>query len=183
MKRGWVLVAALAALGCDDESATVDQESTHGGFTDEMPEDLPAGGCDENPDECESGDEGSEGDSRSSGVDAAAQGDSGPAPCERSADCNGAGACVASYEEDERGDYVCRFACVPTLDEAAWCRDDASCCDPAATCTARGYCVVLDGEDEGLPDQLGGSTFSDTMPEDLPAGGGVPPESVATPGA
>ena len=182
MKRCWLLAAVLAFVGCDDDGGTtVDGGGSHGGFSDEMPEDLPAGGCDENPDDCESGDEG--GESSSGGVDASAQGEPDPAPCELSTDCNGAGACVASFEDGERGDYVCRFACVPTLDESAWCRDDASCCDPAATCTARGYCVVLDAEDENGSEDLRGSTFSDTMPEDLPAGGGAPPESVATPGA
>lgn len=178
MRRIYVVLGVLGLAGCDGASTTAEGEDGQGVFTDDMPEDLPAGECDGETDGCESDDE-SGGESSTGGVDAAAQTE---APsCERSSDCTGAGACVATDEDGAPAQYVCRFACVPTLDEAAWCRDDAACCDADATCTARGYCVVLEAPNDGEDASPGGSTFSDTMPEDLPAGGGRPPESVATP--
>jgi hypothetical protein len=177
MKRRWVIALALLLPGCDD-SSTESEFDTAGGLSDEMPEDLPAGGCEDEPGDCETD---GAGESSSGGVDAAPQDEA--APCELSGDCDGAGACVAAYEDGERGAFECRFACVPTLDEAAWCGDDASCCDPQATCTARGYCVVVGPEDRSGSDRIGGPTFSDTMPEDLPAGGGTPPESMKASGS
>ena len=131
----WLLGAALP--GCFSPS----------GLTDEMPDDLPAGHCaDTDTDACVSSTGGapstSTGDGSSSSAAAPVDG------CEASDACVGNAACVAVWNADEgaRGPFECRFACVPVLDEAAWCRDDASCCDAGATCTARGYCVVVDVE-------------------------------------
>ena len=69
--------------------------------------------------------------------------------CAGADDCDGAGACVADWDDGGRGPFECRFACIPTLDEATWCSDDASCCDPVATCTQRGYCIVAGEAEDG----------------------------------
>lgn len=131
------LVLLLAAAGC----------FSPGNLTDEMPDDLPAGACrDTDPEACET----STGD--------ASSGTTGPGGtettqavidgCDGSQACLGNDACVAAWDEqtNSRGPFQCQFACVPLLDEATWCRDDASCCDPEAVCTARGYCVSSDSE-------------------------------------
>lgn len=122
---------------------------------DEMPEDVPPGSCRDT-------DVGGTDDGDTDGCDAATS--TGLATtstttgeveseCVGEDDCDGAGACVAEWSEDEgeRGPFECQFACIPTLDEATWCSDDASCCDADATCTPRGYCVVVG-------DAVGGSS-------------------------
>ncbi len=136
------ILLSLVFLGaCAGQSAASD-------LSDEMPEDLPAGGCRDTDAAATSGagTDGLEdcdaatstglatGSSTTAGVDS---------ECVGEGDCDGAGACVAEWEEGERGPFRCQFACIPTLDEATWCSDDASCCDAAATCTPRGYCVIV----------------------------------------
>lgn len=119
-----------------------------GGFSDEMPDDFPAAQCEDTDTEAcvsSTGD-----DVVSSSGPAASSSSTGTDPtdqCDGSDTCLGDGACVATWDAatTSRGPFECRFACVPLLDEAAWCSDDASCCDVGATCTARGYCV-LEGE-------------------------------------
>lgn len=71
--------------------------------------------------------------------------------CRTSDECNG-GFCAAPFEPaaeanlpGTRGPLACTFTCVPTRDDSLWCGDDAACCDPVATCTPRGYCVLDDG--------------------------------------
>jgi hypothetical protein len=63
--------------------------------------------------------------------------------CQATADCMG-GRCVAPWDatSEVRGEFACEFACVALIDETRWCADDASCCEPAARCTARGYCII-----------------------------------------
>ena len=175
MTRGLVMLAVLlaAGLGCNGEP---NESLVHDGpgedLSDEMPEDLPAGECragDTDTEDCEMGSSsggGSGGSSSQDGAGAASE-------CAMTEECSGAGACAASWEEGGRTPFSCRFTCIPTLDEGAWCRDDASCCDVDAVCTGRGYCVVPQGS-EGLDNIIAGPKLSDEMPEDLPAGGGTP---------
>ncbi|MFO0633180.1 MAG: hypothetical protein U0168_10045 [Nannocystaceae bacterium] len=61
--------------------------------------------------------------------------------CEQSSDCADGEACLADFDGD-RAAFRCVQACVPTLDESQWCTDDTSCCDAAAHCSPRGYCLV-----------------------------------------
>ncbi|MBV1861235.1 MAG: hypothetical protein KUG77_22650 [Nannocystaceae bacterium] len=175
MTRGVLGLGVLLALGVGCGSSERD-EAAHGvgTFTDEMPEDLPAGECrmgETDAEDCESG-------SSSTGGEGSAAGQGGGAgnpECTTTEDCEGAGACAAAWEDGSRTSFVCRFACIPTLDENAWCRDDASCCDPDAVCTGRGYCVLPESaEDSAGSDEIVGSPkLSGEMPEDLPAGGGT----------
>lgn len=165
-------LAVLLALGCDadDGRSTQDAETVYG---EEMPEDLPAGGCreDVDPEDCDverSSSGPSDGES--------SQRDGDASECEVSDDCGGAGSCVAVWDGDERSAFACRLSCIETLDEAAWCRDDDACCDADATCTQRGYCVVAPGEtDDNDRAVKSPGEISDAMPEDLPAGGGEAP--------
>ncbi|MBV1861234.1 MAG: hypothetical protein KUG77_22645 [Nannocystaceae bacterium] len=121
-----------------------------GALTDEMPEDLPAGVCgDTDTDACASSsgtaDVGSTTGGGSSSTEAVVEG------CEDTVACLGQNVCVADWDaqSESRGPFSCRFACVPLLDEVAWCSDDASCCDVGATCTPRGYCVFAGQDPEG----------------------------------
>ena len=130
-----------------------------GDLSDEMPEDLPAGSCeDTDTDACASS-------SGTSGAGASSGGSSSTtAPvvddCEATGSCLGGDACVAEWDAqaESRGPFVCRFACVPLLDEASWCLDDAACCDASAQCTARGYCIVPESADDESGSSTGGST-------------------------
>ena len=63
--------------------------------------------------------------------------------CRGSEDCMG-GYCAADFDPDraQADEPQCRFTCLPLLDEASWCVDDTSCCDPDAICTVRGYCLL-----------------------------------------
>ena len=134
MKRASILALGLLSFGCDGDSEPLSDQSGPN-YSDEMPEDLPAGGC--WSDDCEEG-------GSSGGVDAApSAAEQEAAACQGSDDCTGVGACVAGFHDGLRGGFECHFACVPSLDESSWCGDDASCCDPDAVCTARGYCVVV----------------------------------------
>ena len=111
-----------------------------GSISDEMPDDLPAGSCrDTDTDACETSSSTSD-----DGDDGAPDTTAAPDACSNTEACFGSSVCVAAWDDeaDARGPFECRFACVPLLDEAAWCSDDASCCDPQATCSSRGYCVV-----------------------------------------
>ena len=80
--------------------------------------------------------------------------------------CNGAnpceaGFCVAPYADNNRGEFTCVADCVAPGDEASWCFDAAACCDPEATCTERGYCVVpgdTDGTSSGGSESTGSSS-------------------------
>ncbi len=40
----------------------------------------------------------------------------------------------------EASDFFCQDTCVPTDTAGLWCADDASCCDPDATCQSDGVC-------------------------------------------
>jgi len=62
--------------------------------------------------------------------------------CSSSVECVEGSFCRANVTGTERGALRCEAACVPALDEASWCEDDASCCDVGATCNVRGYCVL-----------------------------------------
>lgn len=119
-----------------------------------MPEDVPPGSCRDTDvgGTDESGTDGLEGcDAATSTGLATTSVTTGEveSECAGEDDCDGAGACVADWNDGERGPFQCQFACIPTVDEAAWCSDDASCCDPAATCTPRGYCVVVGDAEDG----------------------------------
>ena len=133
MRLGWIGVAlGLAGCGADGGAGGVDY----------MDDDFPAGGCRDTEapgtdTECDTDD--------MPATDSAFTGGTSNA-CEGSADCMG-GHCVAPWDAatEMRGAFVCEFACVDAIDERRWCSDDGSCCDPAARCTARGYCIV-DGD-------------------------------------
>ena len=134
--RRWKTLAlvVLFATACDDA----------GGFTDEMPDDLPAGMCDETGTgaDCETGGQASASSSSSSTTTT-----SEPASDCLVDGCVGQAVCAATWdaEAEVRGAFECRFACVPLLDDSAWCSDDASCCDAGARCTGRGYCILEGG--------------------------------------
>lgn len=142
-----LLLASLCACATELNAAS--------DLSDEMPEDLPAGGC-RDTDVGTTGGSGSGTDGLEA-CDAATTtglattsgttGESAP-ECEGEGDCEGAGACVAAWADGERGPFQCQFACIPTLDESSWCSDDASCCDADAACTLRGYCLVA-GDSNG----------------------------------
>lgn len=124
-----------------------------------MPEDLPAGSCeDTDTDACASSsgtsDVGSSTGAGSSTTEAAVDG------CEGTEACLGEDACVADWDAgaESRGPFACRFACVPLVDEAAWCSDDDACCEASAVCTARGYCVLPESDDDGSGSSSGEST-------------------------
>ena len=136
MKRT-TLILILAAGGCFAPT----------NFTDEMPDDLPAGSCrDTDPEDCET----STGDASSGDATSTGGGTTEPVvdDCDGSEACLGGDACVAAWdpEAEARGPFQCQFACIPLLDEATWCSDDASCCDATAVCTERGYCVLEESE-------------------------------------
>ena len=161
------LALASALLGCDAGDASADGAGDTDVFGDNMPEDLPAGSCGGmvGAQNCDT-------DGESSGV---ADGSTGVGEADCLVDgCMGQGVCAASWDADAqtRGDFECRFACIPLLDEGSWCSDDASCCDANAQCTSRGYCVL--GDDEG------GSSTGDTDADTDGATGG---ESGDTDGA
>lgn len=141
MKRcALVLLLSLSACGETSETAASGGSGV-GTFADEMPDDLPAGEC-RDTDGCETdGDDGTRGTTTGEPVD--------EPECERSEQCDGAGACVATWDDDVRGPFECRFACIPTLDESSWCSDDASCCERGDVCTPRGYCVPSEGDETG----------------------------------
>ena len=118
-------------------------------LSDEMPDDLPAGACrDTDAEDCET----STG-AASSSSESSTSGGPSPVPndCDDSEACLGDDACVAAWDAqtETRGPFQCQFVCVPLLDEAAWCSDDASCCDTGAICTARGYCVLEESGSSG----------------------------------
>ncbi len=174
MIRGLRTLGVLLALGlgCDAESDPSAQADAPGDLSDEMPEDLPAGECrtgETDAEDCESGSSSSGG----SGSTSSQAGTVDTLECVVSDDCDGAGACAAGWEDGVRSAFSCRFACIPTLNESAWCRDDASCCDADAVCTGRGYCIVPQ-DSAGRDNGVSSPKLSDEMPEDLPAGGGTP---------
>ncbi len=143
------LILLLAAGGCFSPN----------NFTDEMPDDLPAGSCrDTDPEDCatSTGEETSIGGT-STGTTAGPVADG----CDGSETCLGEDACVAAWDAqtESRGPFECRFACIPTLDERSWCSDDASCCEEGDVCTPRGYCVSSEADGSG---PKGGSSSGDS---------------------
>lgn len=140
----------LGVIGCGgSEDSTAGGSGAFTTFSDDMPDDLPAGGC-RDTEGCET--EGTE----SGGAFGTTGGSVVDSECELSEECDGAGACVATWDDGDRGPFECRFACIPTLDETSWCSDDASCCEESDVCTPRGYCVP--SEDDGSGSTGGGST-------------------------
>lgn len=137
--RRWILVCALGLAACGGGTSN-DDGAASSSFGDEMPDDLPAGGC-RDTEGCDAATTSGTGSGNSSGT--------AESECVGSDDCDGAGACGASWDGDARGPFSCRFACIPTLDEASWCSDDASCCDDGAECTPRGYCVLTEADETG----------------------------------
>lgn len=141
-----LLIASLCACASELSAAS--------DLSDEMPEDLPAGGCRDTDVGTTSG-SGTDGlescDAATTTGLATTSSTTGESTseCVGEGDCEGAGACVAEWADGERGPFQCQFACIPTLDEASWCSDDASCCDADAICTPRGYCVVVGDLDGG----------------------------------
>lgn len=155
MKRSimsfWVIVGAAGLAGCDGGSTDAMGETDV--FTDDMPDDLPAGNCGEDGSggNCETDGESAGGaDSTAASVDSDCMVDG----------CMGQGVCAADWDMDEeaRGEFECRFACIPLLDDSSWCGDDDSCCDDGARCTERGYCVL----DEGGGSDTDGGSGTDT---------------------
>lgn len=61
--------------------------------------------------------------------------------CEASSECPDGQFCRADFEGD-RTAFSCVAECVGTADEQAWCTDDVGCCDAAAQCSPRGYCLL-----------------------------------------
>ena len=161
----WVpaVIAGLLVVGCAADDT----------FTDEMPDDLPAGQSDTEADSSDATTVTPTSSSSSgAGEESTTTGDlSG---CQSSDDCLGNDVCVAPWDADTQthGDAECSFACIPSLDDTQWCADAAACCDPDAICTARGYCVPPqepggadsstggDGSSGGADDS--GSTGGDT---------------------
>lgn len=82
------------------------------------------------------------GTSDGSGITTAGETGDEDVPCADSADCGG-GFCAADHRTGEVPDemaFICRDACVPNDFVALWCRDDAACCDAAASCGEDGFC-------------------------------------------
>jgi hypothetical protein len=153
-----VAASALAVAACGDDSA--------GDYT-YMEEDLPSGG------ECET-------DGMPGADTGCVENSTGPppdgsvgSPCGRSAECNAGLVCSAPFD-GERGEFACVDLCIEQMDEAKWCADASSCCDPDATCTSRGYCVVQ--SDDG---STTGSTTATTSTDD---GGGSTSDGGSTGG-
>ncbi len=142
-----VLGQALGLLtgGCDADSETE--------LGDQMPEDLPAGNCRDEDADCETdGTDAGSGSGSSSGSGSGTTGGSETGSrevedaCQASTDCDAQARCAAEVDPETavRSGYECRFACVPTYDDASWCADDTACCESGATCSPRGYCLPAD---------------------------------------
>ncbi len=122
----WVLVWLSCVAGCGGK------ESALGG-DDFIDEPVPPKGCDATT--------GADTDCRDQLIP---DGD-----CLATDDCMG-GWCVAPFDGDI-GRFVCRETCIELNDEASWCLDAAACCDPAATCSSRGYCeAAITATDTGI---------------------------------
>jgi hypothetical protein len=152
MRRcGWLGLAALLACG-DDGSGAAEGET---GYIDE---DIPAGNCGETDNEpCESSD-----DSGGSGVH-----------CDETTDCFDGMICAAQFDGDI-GAFECLYSCVDDRDESRWCIDDASCCNPDASCSERGYCIPPEAADTGT---TGVDTGSETTGSDTSGDAGSTDES------
>jgi hypothetical protein len=103
-------------------------------------DDLPAGTCRDtgtDTDPCDT--EGTTGAASPGAGDPGTGADA----CQSSAECPG-GVCAAEFDPVtiQHGALACQFACIPLLDDAMWCSDDAACCVQGSVCTARGYCVL-----------------------------------------
>ena len=138
--RNAIVLALASSLACGGFSEDAD-------LGDEMPEDLPAGSCRDTDAATTGGLEDCD-LSTSSGDAAPGTTTAAESQCAASEECEGAGACVATWSEGVRGPFACQFACVPTLDESSWCSDDSACCDATARCTERGYCVFVSGDED-----------------------------------
>ncbi|MCR9165603.1 MAG: hypothetical protein ACE37F_00325 [Nannocystaceae bacterium] len=138
----WVpaVIAGLLVVGCASDDS----------FTDEMPDDLPAGQSDTDATSTGPATTGSS----TSGADESSSTTGDLPECQSSADCLGNDVCVAPWDADTQthGEPECSFSCIPALDDTQWCADAEACCDSEATCTARGYCV--------LPQDTGGADAS-----------------------
>ncbi len=139
MRHAWIC-ALVALMACDADGPE---------FTDEMPDDLPAGTCrDTDAEDCETSTGSAPVGAGTSSGDTGTTTSGGPSDaCSDSEGCLGGDTCAALWnpQTESRGPFACQFACVPLLDETAWCSDDAACCDAQAVCTPRGYCVLGDG--------------------------------------
>lgn len=142
------------SVACGDDSAGA-------GDYGYMPDQLPSG------EECETS---------GGATDGCAASDTGPpsdgsvgSPCESTEDCHVGLACSAPFDGD-RGDFACVDACIDIMDEARWCADASACCDPEATCTMRGYCVLSDDSTSTSGDTSGSSTSGASGTE---ASGGI----------
>ncbi len=162
MRLGWLGVAILLA-GCGSDSAGADGVQ----YEDD---DFPAGGC-RDTDAAGSSGPGCDTEAMPATDSAFTTNGTGTSnTCEGSGDCMG-GHCVAPWDAatEMRGEFVCEFACIATLDERRWCSDEGSCCDPAARCTARGYCIV-DGEDGSSSSSSGGESGSSSTTDTSTSG-------------
>lgn len=86
--------------------------------------------------------------------------------CMTNANCDGEEICAAAFDPSRGGVQVfeCRepSRCVPLDDDTQWCGDDAACCDPSATCTSRGYCVLSSDSTGGTGTGTDTGTDGDT---------------------
>ena len=157
----WVpaVFAGLLVVGCGSAED----------FTDEMPDDLPAGQSDTYGTATDDGTTTAAVTSSSSSSDDGGSTTTGSlSGCQSSEDCLGDDVCVASWDAETQthGEPECSFTCIPSLDDTSWCADASACCDPEAVCTARGYCVPPQGPgaadsssggDEGTSTGTGGA--------------------------
>lgn len=146
--------AALLVVGCAADNT----------FTDEMPDDLPAGQSDTGEADDGSAPTPTSSSSGAEGESSSVTGDL--SDCQSSDDCLGNDVCVAPWDADTQthGAAECSFACIPSLDDTQWCADAAACCDPDASCTARGYCVPPQ-EPGGADSSTGADGASDSADE------------------
>lgn len=84
-----------------------------------------------------------------------------PIPCTESRECEDGGVCAAVFTGLRPEAFECREACIPLLDDLAWCADAASCCDRGAICNARGYCLFADEPEPGESGTEGSSSTTD----------------------
>ncbi|MBL4684909.1 MAG: hypothetical protein JKY37_09995, partial [Nannocystaceae bacterium] len=132
MRLPWTLCFPLViALACDSESSAPMAAEAEDSFQDD---DIPPGnGCDGTA--CPSGE----------GVGGGEPAEVG-GPCDDAGHCQ-SGVCAASFAQSAPGELLCQESCIGPMDTAMWCSDSAACCS-AAVCSARGFCIPQDSDNE-----------------------------------
>lgn len=136
-----LMVWVSVAVGCG--SASLDT-----GDGDYMDDDLPMGACPE-PGSCSPGAGNSPGTVPVGGS------------CSDAGDCSEGAGCMAPWSDGEVGEFTCSATCIPNDDDSMWCLGSAACCDPEATCNARGLCRVGAVLEDTDGEEASGTTATD----------------------